>query len=290
MTAFPWMNEGRLLRPDIIARSIPSTNELIPVVGIGSWRTFNVINQASRLTNMQAVLAKFYELGGRVVDSSPMYGSSEAVIGKLAKNLSIENDLWVSTKIWTNGKQSGIEQINTSNKLLHHRVQVHHIHNLRDLAIHFASLKALKEKGELKYIGVTHYVNGMHNALEKAINQYPLDFIQVNYNIGNIHAANRLLSVAADKGVAVIVNRPFQEGALFNGMSSKPLPTWSSDYGIQHWAQFFLKYIISHPAVTCVIPATTQVNHVTQNMQAGTGLLPDTSARDKMLNYYQSIR
>ena len=272
-----------------IHRKIPKTGELIPVIGMGSWLTFDVLGNSGRMNNMKRVLSRFHQLGGRVVDSSPMYGSSEEVIGILSNELGITNDLWVSTKVWTNGKQSGLRQMADSNGYFSNRVKVHHVHNIRDFKTHYASLREAYDKGELKYIGVTHYLNHQHNALIDVLKNYKLDFVQFNYNIENPNADNRLIPTAADLGIATIVNQPFQTGRLFDMLGSAKLPAWADEMGIRNWASYMLKYIISNQSITCAIPATTQVAHVEQNMRAGTGYLPTTQERKKMRDYFLSI-
>ncbi len=271
----------------VLERTIPSSGEKIPVVGMGSWLTFDVGSSKTRRAQMKKVLAAFSREGGRVVDSSPMYGSSERTIGSLMRELELQN-LWIATKVWTNGESSGKKQIADSKQFFEGNIQLHQIHNLRDFRVHYATLRELKENDQLPYIGITHYVNGQHDTLEQLIRDYSLDFVQVNFSLANTNAERSLLSVALDQGVAVIINRPFQTGRIFDTVTGKSLPEWAPDIGCQSWAQFFLKYIISHPAVTCAIPATTQVAHVKENLAVGKGYLPDHKERKKMLEYYQN--
>ena len=272
----------------ILHRRIPSTGEQIPVIGMGSWITFDVLNSSSE-RNMRNVLSKFHQLGGRVIDSSPMYGTSEQTIGKLANELSITKDLWISTKVWTDGQTSGRRQIEQSNRFFANRVRVNHVHNIRDFNVHYHSLQEAKERGKIKYIGVTHYLNHAHKNLIDLIKTVDLDFVQCNYNIGNTAAEYELLPAAMDHGVAIIINKPFQTGRLFNYTKDQDLPPWAKEMGIKNWASFMLKYIISHPGVTCAIPATSQVAHVIENMEAGTGTLPSEQDRKRMLSFFQSI-
>lgn len=274
----------------LIHRTIPSTKEKIPVIGMGSWLTFDVKGSQQGMQNMKQVLQTFYKQGGRVLDSSPMYGSSEEVIGVLAKELNILLNLWVSTKVWTNGKQSGLRQMNNSNRYFGQRVKVNHVHNIRDFKIHYQSLLEAKAKGDIKYIGVTHYLNSAHDELANLIKKYDLDFVQFNYNIENPNAAQRLLPTARDCNTATIINRPFQTGHLFNSVKNEPLPKWAKEMGIETWAAYFLKYIISHNAVTCAIPATTQVAHVLENMEAGQGYLPTNKEREKMYRHFKAVK
>ncbi len=273
----------------LIHRIIPSTGERIPAMGMGSWITFDVRGNSDRMRSMEQVLSKFHEMGGRVIDSSPMYGSSEEVIGILSRRLGISDDLWVSTKVWTHGKQNGIDQIDRSNSYFNDRVMVDHVHNVRDFKTHYESLKEAKAQGRIRYIGITHYVNGMHPELANLVREYDLDFVQVNFNIANPHAEERLLPIAKDHGTAVIINRPLHAGRVFDLVGAKSLPEWAREWGIRSWAGYFLKYVVSHAAVTCAIPATSQVAHVIENMEAGKGFLPSGKERIRMLDHFRSI-
>jgi diketogulonate reductase-like aldo/keto reductase len=273
----------------LLHRTIPASGETIPVVGMGSWLTFDVGRSSEGRKKMGQVLKAFAQHGGKVIDSSPMYGSSEEVIGDLARSLGIVDKLWIATKVWTNGKQQGVNQIQNSNKYFSNLVTLNQIHNLRDLQEHYYTLRELKEAGKLKYIGLTHYTNYQHKALAIALKKYKVDFIQVNYNIENPHAEEQLLPTAADHGVAVLINRPYQTGSLFRMVNGKPLPGWVKEQGVNSWATYFLKYIISNPQVTCTIPATTQVQHVIENLASATGWIPNSTEREQMRSYFQSI-
>jgi len=273
----------------MILRTIPSTQEKIPVIGMGSWLTFDVKGNRAQMDNMRKVLSTFHREGGRVIDSSPMYGSSEEVIGILGRELGILDDLWVSTKVWTNGRQSGISQINRSDSHFNDRVMVNHVHNIRDFKVHYRTLQDFKARGEIKYVGVTHYLNGAHDELIDLIKNYDLDFVQFNYNINNIHAEERLIPTAVDHGVATIANRPLQAKRLFHLVGKQPLPEWAGDLGIQTWAGYFLKYLVSNKSLSCAIPATTQVPHVKENMAAGRGYLPNAKERVRMFKYFKKI-
>lgn len=280
------MEEGHSL----VHRTIPSSGEKIPVVGMGSWITFDVGKRTEARARMQEVLKSFINQGGKVIDSSPMYGSSEEVIGALAQNLDVTDPLWYATKVWTNGRESGQRQIQDSLNHFHHKVQLFQIHNLRDFKVHYNTLMEMKGSGKLKYIGITHYVNGMHDQLLKTLKDYKLDFVQMNFNIDNPHAEEKLLPGASDSGVATIINRPFQTGRLFDIIGNAKIPDWVLEKGIDNWAAYYLKYIISHPAVTCVIPATTQVTHVIQNIKAGhDDWIPTARERNKMREDYLKL-
>ncbi len=275
-------------RKEMIFRTIPSTGEKIPAVGMGSWLTFNVGESETQRAPMRQVLKTFVENGGRVIDSSPMYGRSEQVIGELAEQLGITDKLWYATKVWTSGEEAGKGQIRNSVKLFGLWPQVLQVHNLLDLKTHLKTLRQLKEEGNLKYVGITHYLNSSHENLAQLLKTEPLDFMQINLSVRNTASEDYLLPLAADKGVAVIINQPFETGALFNYIQGVPLPPWAGEWGINTWAAFFLKYIISNSSVTCVIPATTQVPHVKENMAAMYSPLPDQKARQQMVEYFKS--
>ena len=270
-------------------RTIPSTGETIPTVGLGSWITFDVAGNDKRMNQMGHVLHAFVEMGGQLVDSSPMYGSSEKVIGQLSVQKQIGEDLFVATKVWTNGANRGRAQIAASMKHFHKRIRLLQIHNIRDFNTHFPYLQSLKAEGTVKYIGVTHYLNSAHSRLEELVQKYPLDFLQINYNVENPSAENRLLAAAADRGVAVIINRPFQTGRLFRLIQGKELPNWTLERGVQSWAAYFLKYILSNPHVTCTIPATTQVPHVRENLTASSGWMPSWSEHLRMAKDFREL-
>ena len=270
----------------LVLRKIPSTGELIPAIGLGSWLTFDVGNNEEDLSARRNVLKTFYELGGRVVDSSPMYARSEAVIGRLAGDLNLTDKFWFATKVWTNGEGSGKRQIEDSIRLFKKTPTLFQVHNLLDYSTQIKTIRKLKEEGKIKYAGVTHYLNSAHGDLENLIQNDKPDFIQINLSIRNRAAEDRLLPLSADKGVAVIINRPFETGAMFDSVGNAPLPTWAKDWGIKTWASYFLKYIISNPAVSCTIPATRRVDHLKENMDAILEPLPDTATRKKMVEYY----
>ena len=267
-------------------RPVLSTGEKIPAIGLGSWITFDVGNAESELQPMRNVLKAFADAGGTVVDSSPMYGRSEKVIGQLASELGITNKLWIATKVWTSGERSGKNQVENSTTYFKKWPALIQVHNLQDVKTHLKTLRALKEEGKLKYIGITHYLNSEHSELAELVKTEKLDFIQINVSIRNTAAEDHLIPLAADKGVSVIINRPFETGALFNTVNGVSLPNWANDLGITTWAAWFLKYIISNPNITCTIPATSQVTHLKENMAACFEPLPDKATRKKMIDYY----
>jgi diketogulonate reductase-like aldo/keto reductase len=232
------------------------------------------------------VVKAFYEKGGRLIDSSPMYGRSEQAIGAAAAQLGITEKLWLATKVWTTGEERGKQQMENSRALFRTWPKLLQVHNLQDLKTHLRTLKALKAEGKIKYLGFTHYVNGMHREMAGLVRAEKPDFIQINLSIRNTAAEDYLIPAAADHGVAVIINRPFETGALFDAIGGAPLPSWAMDYQIKSWAAYFLKFIISNPVITCTIPATSKENHVRENMEAGFGLLPDQAGRKRMREYF----
>jgi diketogulonate reductase-like aldo/keto reductase len=266
----------------ILERVIPSSGEKIPAVGLGTWRTFDVDTGAERAP-LREVLKSFVDLGGRVLDSSPMYGAAEFVAGDLAAELKITERLFLATKVWTSGRQAGVTQMEQSMKRLRtRRLDLMQIHNLLDWRTHLATLREWKAAGRIRYLGVTHYTAGAYDQLERVLRSEPLDFVQVNYSLGERTAERRILPVAQERGIAVLVNRPFAEGGLFGRVRGQALPAWAAEADCESWAQIFLKWILAHPAVTCVIPATSRPQHLADNMKAGTGRLPNAAMRERM--------
>jgi diketogulonate reductase-like aldo/keto reductase len=266
------------------ARPIPSSGEMLPVVGLGTWRTFDVGAGAAERAPLKEVIGAFVALGGRVVDSSPMYGAAEAVVGDLAGELGVADKLFFATKVWASGREAGLAQMEQSfRRLRARRLDLMQIHNLLDWRAQLRTLRDWKAAGRLRYIGVTHYTAGAPDELERVLRAEPLDFVQVNYSAGEREAEQRILPLARDRGIAVLVNRPFTEGALFQRVRGQSLPAWAADFGAESWAQLFLKWILAHPAVTCAIPATSRREHLQDNMKAGIGALPDAAARERLL-------
>ena len=264
-------------------RRIPKSGEAIPVVGLGTWQVFDVAGNATGLAEARDALARFVALGGRVVDSSPMYGSSEAVLGDLAASLGIQDRLWVATKIWTTGREAGIRQMEDSMaKLRVARLDLMQVHNLVDADRHLATLADWKKAGRVRYVGVTHYHAGAYADVERYVSKGSLDFLQINYSLAEREAAKRLLPLAAETRTAVLVNRPFAEGALFSRVKGRPLPPWAAEIGCTSWAQLFLKWILGDPAVTCAIPGTRNARHVEDNLGAGRGPMPDATMRKRI--------
>jgi diketogulonate reductase-like aldo/keto reductase len=281
---------GPSMAQTVIRKPIPKTGELLPVIGLGTWQTFDVgANEAARAP-LKAVLREFVRAGGKVIDSSPMYGSSESVTGELARELDLDKQLFLATKVWTSGRDAGVRQMEESLRRLRvARMDLMQVHNLLDYRAHLGTLRKWKGQGRVRYIGVTHYTASAYDELARVLATEELDFVQLNYSLAEREAEKKLLPLAAEKRLAVLVNRPFAEGKLFRQVSGKALPPWAKEIGCASWSQFFLKFIISHPAVTCAIPATSKVDHLADNMGAGLGELPDAPARERMARFFESL-
>lgn len=264
-------------------RKIPKSGAALPAVGLGSWQTFDVGTAAEERSALREVLRLFLEQGGRVVDSSPMYGAAERVIGDLAAELGITARLFLATKVWTSGRDAGMRQMEESFSLLRTgRIDLMQVHNLSDWRTQLKTLREWKDRGRLRYIGITHYTEGAYDDLAGVMQSEDIDFVQFNYSIAERAAENRLLPLAHDRRIAVLVNRPFARAGLFRKVRGKLLPPWAGEIDCASWAQFFLKFILGHPAVTCAIPATSKAKHLLDNMQAGLGRQPDAATRERM--------
>ena len=267
----------------MLTRPIPSSRETIPVIGLGTWQTFGVGAGVADRAPLEGVLAAFFSMGGKVIDSSPMYGSSEEVVGDLLVKSGLSRQCFIATKVWTSGKAAGIRQMQESmRKLQTSTIDLMQVHNLLDAHTHLDTLVEWKREGRVRYIGVTHYTTEGQNEVAKLIASRPVDFIQINYSIGERDAERRLLPLAAERGVAVIANRPFAGGELFRSLRGKPVPGWAAEIGCDSWAQLMLKFVISHPAMTCAIPASAKAEHTRDNMGAGHGPLPDEKMRARI--------
>ena len=281
------MPEARSAPAGLITRPIPRTGERLPAVGLGTYQVFDVATAQLPGTELKDVLRRFIELGGKVVDSSPMYGRAETAVGTLATALKARDSLFYATKVWTTGRSDGMRQMEESARLMQTKViDLMQVHNLLDLKTHLPVLRDMKKAGRIRYLGITHYHAGAHAELEQLVRTGDFDFLQINYSLDEPEAGARLLPACADSGTATLINRPFSQGGLFGQVRGKPLPPWCADFDCNSWAQFFLKWIISHPAVTCAIPGTRLVRHIEDNMGACTGRLPDAAARKKMENYF----
>lgn len=274
----------------MLKRIIPVSGEALPVIGLGTWLQFDVEALPEEREPLTEVLTQMATYGGRVIDSSPMYGRAETVVGDLTSQLPMADAFFYATKVWTTGIAHSEQQIEASfQKLRRRRIDLFQIHNLVDWKTHLATLRRLKEEGRIRYIGITHYHQSAYAQLEHVLRTEPIDFVQFNYSICERHAEQSLLPTARERGVAVLINEPFETGALFTLVKGKPLPAWVADYQINSWSQFFLKYILAHPAVTCVIPGTSNPKNLMQNMQAGTGPLPDAAVRKKMIKTMETL-
>ncbi len=292
-TLFSFSNSISILNSKEVTmgqRLIPSSGEKLPMVGLGTWQTFDVGNSQAELEQRKQVLAEMYKLGGTVIDSSPMYGTSEAVVGRVAAQLESQNKFFYATKVWTSGRQAGIDQMNASfKKMQRTTMDLMQIHNLVDWETHVKTLRAWKEEGKIRYWGLTHYVDSAHPTLESIIKSDRPDFVQFNYSIRSRNAEKSLFETSQKNNTAVLINQPYDSGNLFRKVKGKEVPDWASEYGIESWGQYFLKFILSNPGVTCVIPGTSKLKHLVDNMGAGYGVLPDTNGREKMVRYFEGI-
>jgi diketogulonate reductase-like aldo/keto reductase len=276
--------------PTMLARIIPFSGEKLPVIGLGTWRAFDVDLTTDNRRQLEGVLSLFVKLGGRVIDSSPMYGRAEEVIGDLTATMSIRDKVFLATKVWTHGKENGIKSMERSMALLHtKRIDLMQVHNLVDVQTHLATLREWKQQGRIRYLGITHHEAGAFPDVEKVMRSEKLDFVQINYSLMEREAEQRILPLAQERRIAVLINRPFGAGDLFGKVRSKPLPDWATEFDCRSWAQFFLKWIIGHSAVTCAIPATDKPAHLEDNMQGGVGRLPDENMRRRMLEFVSSL-
>jgi diketogulonate reductase-like aldo/keto reductase len=268
----------------MLTRAIPSSGEKLPVIGLGTWQTFDVGSSPAERQPLEEMLSLFVKLGGRVIDSSPMYGRSEEVIGAIATKLDLQRSLFCATKVWTTGKLAGIDSMERSLARLQTKsIDLMQVHNLVDAATHLPTLRDWKEKGRIRYIGITHYNSSGYREVEKLLRSETVDFLQINYSLGEREAEERILPLAHERHVAVLVNRPFGGGNLFARVRTKPMPEWAAEFDCKSWAQFMLKWIVAHPAVTCAIPATNKADHLRDNMAAGIGPLPDAKMRQRMI-------
>jgi len=286
-TPFRFSFAGDKTGSSIITKPIPASGEQIPVIGMGSWITFDVGGDEQDRARCVRILEIFFNRGGGMIDSSPMYGSSQEVIGHCLEKIDHHPGLFSATKVWILGKILGKSQMEFSEGLWGvKRFDLMQIHNMLDWRTHLETLKEWKAEGRIRYIGITTSHGRRHGEMEQALLEEDFDFVQLTYNILDREAERRLLPLAAERGIAVIANRPFRRAALFKVVRNKPLPPWAGEIDCANWAQFFLKFIVSHPAITCAIPATSQIPHMKENMGAGYGVMPDKEMREKMINYF----
>jgi len=276
---------ARMTETTMLTRPVPATGEALPVIGLGTWQTFDVGGDHAARRPLAEVLRLLFAAGGRVIDSSPMYGRAEGVTGDLLAAMAPRPKAFLATKVWTTGRERGREQMRRSAELLRSAViDLMQIHNLVDWRTQLATLREMKAAGRIRYIGITHYTTGALAELAGILEREPgIDFVQFGYSIATREAETRLLPVAAARGIATIVNQPFEEGGLFRAVHGRALPGWAGEIGCTSWAQFFLKYLLGHPAVTCVIPATASPAHMRDDLAAGVGPMPDEAQRRRML-------
>jgi diketogulonate reductase-like aldo/keto reductase len=285
ISTFPVLAEERRM----IDRPIPASRERLPVIGLGTYSVFDVPGTAEEIAKRKEIVDLLLGEGGSVIDTSPMYNRSEQVIGEIIRSGTPRQSTFLATKVWIDGREAGAAQMTRSAELRNTDViDLMQVHNLRDTDAHMKTIREWQNEGRIRYNGLTHYRASAHEAMEGAMKQYRPQFVQINYSLGEREADGRLLSVAADLGIAVLVNRPYQAGALFRAVRGRDLPDWAREFA-SSWGQFFLKFIISHPAVTCVIPATSKSQHMRDNLEAGFGPLPDTATRRRMVEYFTSL-
>jgi diketogulonate reductase-like aldo/keto reductase len=274
----------------LIQRPVPSSGELLPVMGMGTSRTFDTPGDPASLANLTEVMQAFFNARGTVIDSSPMYGNAEARVGDVLRAMTPPPKVFAATKVWTTGRQQGIAQMQESARRMNvERFDLIAVHNLQDWQTHLDTLKGWKEDGKVRYIGITTSHGRDHPQFLEVMRKQPVDFAQFSYNIEDRRAEQELLPLAADRGIATMINRPYQRGALFNKSRGKALPALAAELDCNSWGQFYLKYILAHPAVTCIIPATARVHHMVDNMQANFGRVPDPQQRADMLRLFEQL-
>jgi len=285
------LSSNAMASPAMISRPIPSTGEAMPVIGLGTSQTFDVGGGAADRQPLREVLRLMLDGGGKLIDTSPMYGRAEAVTGDLVAETAVRPRVFLATKVWTSGRGAGLAQMQRSAELLKSPViDLMQIHNLLDWRTHLATLRALKADGKIRYIGITHYTTGSLSELARILASEPgIDFVQCAYSLGTRAAETALLPVAAERKVAVIVNRPFEDGGMFRRVRGRALPEWAGEFDCASWAQLFLKYIIAEPAVTCAIPATSNPKHMEDDLKAGTGRLPDAKQRQQIRRMWDAL-
>lgn len=274
----------------LIQRAIPSSQELLPVIGMGTSRTFDVSDDDESVAQLRQVMDAFIAGGGKVIDSSPMYGQSEARVGDIFRAMPKQPDVFAATKVWTRGEKKGVAQMQESaRRMATEQFDLIAVHNLKDLKTQLKTLKAFKSEGLVRYIGITTSHGRHHDDFVRLMNSEPLDFVQFSYNIEDREAEKTLLPLAQDRGIATMINRPFQRGSLFDKARRNLLPDIAAELDCNSWGQFFLKFILAHPATTCIIPATAKVKHMKDNMQANFGAVPDAAQRKEMLRVFEAL-
>lgn len=270
-------------------RSIPGSDESIPVIGLGTYDVFDVAGSAEEMAPRREIVDMLVAKGGSLIDSSPMYDRAEKIVGDIVSASDNRDKLFLATKVWTNGRSAGEAQMQRSAELMNAgSVDLMQVHNLRDIDVHMPTIRQWQEDGRIRYSGITHYTAGAHRSLARAMEDYKPQFIQINYSLGERQAEQRVLPLAENLGIAVLINRPFMAGDLFRAVRGQQLPQWATEFA-DSWGQFFLKFIVSHPSVTCVIPATSKPQHMLDNLRAGFGAMPDQATRQKMAAYWDSL-
>ena len=287
LSFLPTLSTASISNQSMLKRMIPSSGEEMPVIGLGTSRVFDIEPSKNELNVREKILEVFYENGGRLIDTSPMYGMSEQIIGITAKEYIKKNRFFLATKVWTEGRENGVRQIEESfQKMRANKISLIQVHNLLDWKTQIKTLRSLKDEGRIDYIGITHYKSNAFNEMIKIMKAEKIDFAQFNYSMGEREAEQKILPFCKDNGIATLVNRPFMRGRLFKEVQNKKLPSWVADYDIDSWGQLFLKYIISHDAVTNVIPATSKPKNMFDNAKAGMGAMLDDKAKNRMLEIF----
>lgn len=273
----------------MLTKPIPSSGEALPVIGLGTYDVFDVDSTSEAIATRKDIVDRLVAAGGSLLDTSPMYKRSERVIGDVIDAGVRRQHLFLATKVWTDGRDSGIRQMQHSANLMQTEViDLMQVHNLRDTAVHMQTIRAWQDEGRIRYNGLTHYTAGAHEALMREMKAHKPEFIQINYSLGEREAENGVLPLARELGIAVLINRPYQAGRLFRAVAGRELPGFARGFAAS-WGQFFLKFIVSHPAVSCAIPATSKPHHMADNLQAGFGPMPDPAVRKRMAEYFESL-
>ena len=273
----------------MLTKPIPSSGAALPVIGLGTYSVFDVDSTPNAIAERREIVDRLTANGGSVIDTSPMYNRSEKVIGDVIASRAARDDLFLATKVWTDGRDSGVAQMRRSFELMRtDMIDLMQVHNLRDTALHMDTIREWQDDGRIRYNGLTHYTAGAHAALEREMREFEPQFVQINYSLGEREAEQRVLPLAREIGIAVLINRPFQSGRLFRAVAGKDVPDFATGFA-ESWGQFFLKFIISHPAVSCAIPATSKVRHMVDNLRAGFGELPDEDMRKRMSDYFGTL-
>ena len=287
LSFLPTLSNASILNESMLKRVIPSSGEEMPVIGLGTSRVFDIERSKNELNVREKILDIFYENGGRLIDTSPMYVMSEEIIGITAKKYIEKNRFFLATKVWTEGRENGMRQIEESfQKMRADKISLIQVHNLLDWKTQIKTLRSLKDDGRIDYIGITHYKSNAFDEMIKIMKAEKVDFAQFNYSMGEREAEQKILPFCKDNGIATLINRPFMRGRLFREAQEKKLPSWVSDYDIDSWGQFFLKYIISHDAVTNIIPATSKPKNMLDNARAGMGRMLDEKAKKRMFEVF----